>query len=109
MAQWRCRLIDSWLFCIYNNLVNAQYDDEKNWRNIAKHGISLEAAQALDWSRALTSQDRRHDYGELRYVTIAPIEDRLHVLVWTKRDCMVRPISLRKANKREADYYEQDN
>jgi uncharacterized protein len=85
---------------------NPTYDDHKNAQNIQKHDMSFEAIHRMEWRDALTDEDTRKQYGESRYITIAPIEGRLHVLVWTVRDCIVRPISLRKANLKEKQYYE---
>jgi uncharacterized DUF497 family protein len=47
------------------------------------------------------------NYGELRYIGIAPLENRLYVVVYTERGNVTRVISLRKANQREFDDYEQ--
>ena len=85
--------------------MNTSYDSTKNEKNIAKHGISFELIHKIDWSADVTFIDERFDYGEQRYITVAPIDKRIHVLGWTKRDCVVRPISLRKANKREVRFY----
>jgi Ribonuclease toxin, BrnT, of type II toxin-antitoxin system len=47
------------------------------------------------------------DYAEARFVTMAPINDRLCVFAWCQRGEALRVISLRKANKRERDKYEK--
>jgi uncharacterized DUF497 family protein len=87
----------------------APYDENKNQRNIEKHGISLDDSSRFDWSHALTEEDNRKDYGEMRYRSLGLIDDRLHVLVWTHRNGNPRIISLRKANARERNYYDQYN
>jgi uncharacterized protein len=61
-----------------------------------------------DWSAALVRGDTRHDYGEVRLTAMAPIGSRLHVLVFTVERRAVRVISLRKANGKEIDRYEQE-
>jgi hypothetical protein len=61
----------------------------------------------FDWGNALVAPDDRRDYGEERFVSIGPINGRLHVLIFTARDATVRVISLRKANKREVKQYEK--
>lgn len=53
------------------------------------------------------SPDDRRAYGELRQVALAPMEDRLWVVVFTDRPEGRRVISLRKANLREYRRYEQ--
>jgi len=81
------------------------FDPEKDARNIAKHGISLERAEEMDMAAALVRKDDRFDYGETRYVAFGEIDDTLHCLVFTFRGSRVRAISLRKANKRENSRY----
>lgn len=83
------------------------YDLAKSATNQLRHGLSLEMARDLDWSRALTAKDERHDYGEARWVTYAPLGSRLCCVVYVDRDGVRRIISLRKANFREVLRYEQ--
>lgn len=87
--------------------MNITFDAAKDAVNLAKHGISLAAAAQLDWDNALVSQDDRQEYGELRQVALAPMENRLWVVVFTDRPEGRRVISLRKANLREYHRYEQ--
>jgi uncharacterized DUF497 family protein len=61
----------------------------------------------MDWSTVLEGEDTRRDYGEKRLIAYGLINDRLHCLVYTVRDDLIRVISLRKANKREVSRYEQ--
>jgi uncharacterized protein len=83
------------------------YSQPKNSENISKHGISFDRIADFDWDNALTMEDTRFDYGESRFISYGMIDNRLYVLVWTPRDDIVRPISLRKANARERKYYEE--
>ncbi len=82
-------------------------DPEKERRNLAVRGLSLDLAGELDWASALIWEDRRKDYGERRYCVLGFIEDRLHSVVFTPRNGKPRVISLRKANKREVNRYEK--
>ncbi|MDP1537493.1 MAG: BrnT family toxin [Burkholderiales bacterium] len=82
-------------------------DPEKERRNIAERGLSLDLAEQLDWTTALIWEDRRRKYGERRYCVLGFIEDRLHSVVFTPRHGKPRVISLRKANKREVIRYEK--
>jgi uncharacterized DUF497 family protein len=81
------------------------FDPHKDQANQSKHGLSLAAAEFADWDVALTRQDDRKDYGELRFIALLPIAERLYCCVYVERDEMKRIISLRKANQREYDYY----
>lgn len=82
------------------------YDPAKNEKNIAERGISFERAADFEWASALVVEDRREDYGELRFQALGFIETRLHILVFTPRSGSVHVISLRKANRREVMRYE---
>jgi uncharacterized DUF497 family protein len=87
--------------------MNVEFDPTKDASNRAKHGVSLQAAADFAWETALEREDDRFDYGELRFVAIGNIEDRLHVMVFTEGsdDDTVRVISLRQAEKHEARLY----
>ena len=82
-------------------------DPEKERRNLAERGLSLDLAEQLDWSTALIWEDTRRDYGEPRYCVLGFIGDRLYSVVFTPRNGAPRVISLRKANKREVVRYEK--
>lgn len=49
--------------------------------------------------------DDRNDYGEKRMVTVGFLDQRMVLMVWTKRGDVLRIISLRKANEREQKNY----
>lgn len=85
------------------------FDAAKDAINIEKHGVSLTNATRIDWDMALTWQDTRRDYGETRMIALAPIDERLYCVVYVDRGNDQRIISLRKANQREFDLYEQEN
>ncbi len=84
-----------------------EFDPAKDERNIAKHGISLQAAEGFDWDTAFEREDDRFDYGEVRFVAIGLIGDRLHVLAFTdgSHDDAVRAIRLHPAEQHEARFY----
>jgi uncharacterized DUF497 family protein len=82
-----------------------EWDEEKRAGNLGKHKVDFKAIQDFEWDAVLTREDSRGQYGEARFVSIGPINGRLHVAVWTARNDTVRLISLRKANKREVKLY----
>jgi len=98
-------LLDSQLFCIYNLIMNYEWDKNKNTTNRAKHGIDFSQARGFEWDSAIVLTDNRKDYGETRYCAFGYIGKRLYCLIFTSRDTDVRVISLRKANKREVKRY----
>jgi len=87
--------------------VEIEFDPAKDAANIAKHGVSLQAAEGFDWDTAVEREDDRFDYGEARFVALGLIGDRLHVLVFTEgsHEHAVRAISLRPAEKQETRFY----
>ena len=89
------------------NIVEIEFDPAKDRANVAKHGVSLQAAQGFDWNTALEREDDRFDYGEVRFVALGLIGDRLHVLVFTEGsgEDAARAISLRPAEKHEVRFY----
>jgi uncharacterized DUF497 family protein len=84
-----------------------EWDDRKARENLGKHGVAFDAAKDLDWTKSVTVEDTRVDYKERRFILYAPLGDRLHVLVFTRRVDRIRVISLRKANDREIEEYER--
>ena len=87
-----------------------EFDKNKSSKNIADNsrGFGFEIAVKFNWQTCVTILDCRNDYTEERFISTGFIEERLHVLVWTKRKEKVRIISLRKANKREVKFYEEN-
>lgn len=83
------------------------WDKEKARRNLTKHGVSFDSVRDLDWTKARVVEDTRFDYGERRFLLYAPLQGRLHVLVFTRRSDQMRVVSLRKANPREIARYGQ--
>ena len=84
-----------------------EFDPGKDLANQIKHGLSLTAAAHMDLSRAVTIEDSRFNYGEVRYISYAPLNGRLHVLWYTRRGEVIRAIGLRKANNREKKRFDQ--
>lgn len=84
-----------------------EWDANKRIANLAKHGVDFAHAEGFDWSSATEAIDDRTDYGEERWVALGLIGNRLHVLTYTLRGENIRLISLRKANGRERESYEE--
>jgi uncharacterized protein len=87
--------------------VEIEFDPAKDQINQEKHGVSLAAAAEIDLGQAIVIEDRRFEYGEMRFIAYAPVGGRLHVLWFTRRGSMVRVIGLRRANRRERNRYGQ--
>jgi len=70
-----------------------------------KHGLDFAVAEGFCWDTAIETVDDRADYGEERWIAMGLIGVRVHVMIYTLRGNNIRIISLRKANKREVEYY----
>lgn len=82
------------------------FDPAKNAHNVRTRDLSFERAREFEFETALTLIDRRHDYGETRYIAIGYLDARLHVLCYTRIAGGIRVISFRKANQREVKIHE---
>lgn len=80
-----------------------EFDPTKEQVNLAKHHISL--ARAVDLEILAVLQDDRFDYGEGRFRAWGLIDGDTHCPVFTTRDEVVRPISLRRAHDKEMRRY----
>ncbi|KPU84842.1 hypothetical protein JI58_01265 [Marinosulfonomonas sp. PRT-SC04] len=82
-----------------------EWDNAKRTTTLEQRGLDFADVALIDWDVALTIEDSRNSYGETRFVTLAPIHNRLCVIAWCYRGDNLRVISLRKANKREQLLY----
>ena len=83
-----------------------EWDENKSQLNFQRRGFGFGLIHNFDWNTAVSWQNLRI-LEEDRRVSIGLIEERLYVAVWTQRGIFTRIISLRKANDREIDIYEQ--
>lgn len=91
-------------------MLEFEWDDEKDKRNRAKHGIGFEEAQAVFRDPfALEFLDARFDYGEERFITIGMSAKGVLTVVNTQRDERIRLISARRATRDEADAYAKNH
>lgn len=86
-----------------------EWDQEKNERNIQRHGISFDEAKTVFRdSHSVTIYDTAHSQDEERFIDIGLSEDRrLLVVVYTERETKIRIISCRKAEPVERREYER--
>ena len=82
-----------------------EWDEAKNRKNVAKHGLSFEDAKAVFSGPCVTFEDDRFDYGEERLITLGLLAGRLVVIAHSPRDEGTRIISMRKGNRREQKIY----
>lgn len=81
----------------------SDFDPAKEAKNREKHHISLE--RWIDIDMKITYVDDRHAHGETRYRGYGYTDGIAYCLVFTIRDGLVRPISLRRAHAKEMRRY----
>lgn len=90
-----------------------EWDDEKDRKNIVKHGIGFRTAILVFEDRnRLEKYDEAHSQEEDRYLTIGEIGGTFIVVtvVYTERPDAIRIISARRATKAEKEeYYDRSN
>ena len=85
-----------------------EWDENKNEKNIEKHGIDFHDAEEIFTNSMLVKEDKRRDYGEKRYIALGLLRKFVVVVVYTIRVAVIRIIPIQKANKKERNtYYER--
>jgi hypothetical protein len=80
-----------------------EWDDDKNRRNIEKHGIDFEDAVEIFDNRMLLRRSDRNN--EERWVAIGKSNDHVIAVIFTQRNDIIRIISARSARKNEKESY----
>lgn len=87
-----------------------EWDENKNKRNIERHGIDFETAlHVFEDEYRIEKYDHIHSVDENRYITIGEVGNWWFVLtvVYTERSDVVRIISAREAtNAERREYYD---
>ena len=83
-----------------------EWDEAKNEQNRVKHGVDFADASRVFAGECWSLRDHRFNYGEDRYITLGELNGRVMVIAHTPRGDRTRIISMRKANRREQEAYE---
>lgn len=85
-----------------------EWDEQKNKANIRKHSLDFADAWEIFEAPILTASDTREDYGEIRWIGIGLLRERVIVIVFTEpSEDTIRIISMRKALKHERIKFEE--
>jgi uncharacterized DUF497 family protein len=87
--------------------MTCEWDEAKNRKNRAKHGLCFDDAEQVFSGPCVSFVDDRFDYGEERLITLGLLSGRVVVIAHTPRDEGTRIISMRKANRREQEIYQE--
>ncbi len=82
-----------------------EFDQKKRDKTLQERGLDFARADEVFAGITVTVADNRHDYGELRQITVGMLDGRTVVIVWTPRGEVRRIISMRCANEREIQRY----
>ena len=80
--------------------MDSEYDAGKREWTLRHRGLDFARCDEVFAGITVTREDRRHDYGERRFITAGILDGRMVVVVWTPRGQARRIISMRKANER---------
>ena len=83
-----------------------EWDEEKRLANIEKHGIDFIDAVMLFENPHLTAPAQTVD-GERRWLATGKIEEIYVTAVFTKRDSVIRIISMRRARNAERQKHQK--
>jgi uncharacterized DUF497 family protein len=81
------------------------WDEAKRKANIQKHGIDFMGAEVIFDQPMVTREDDREAYGEQRFQSLALLNGRVVVVIWTERGNDAQVISIRKAKRHEQKIY----
>ena len=54
-----------------------EWNEAKRELNLTKHGVDVFVAALIFEGHTIKTEDKRHDYGELRYKSIGMVDDTL--------------------------------
>lgn len=84
-----------------------EWDEAKRAQTIRERGLDFAEAETVFGGDFYTRIDDRHDYGEVRYITVGFLGDRFVAITWTPRRNGRRIISMRYGHEREKARYEK--
>lgn len=94
--------------CIYNHVMNVEWDENKNHINIRKHGIDFADVHGVFDDPMIVQVDDR-DYDEVCWKGTGYLTNFVVVVIYVKLDGdTVRLISARKALTHERRHFEQE-
>jgi uncharacterized DUF497 family protein len=84
-----------------------EWDEVKRQSNIDRHKVDfIDVLPLFANPETIRLEDNRRDYGEIRYILLGEIDERLFQIAYTIRGSVIRLISARRGNKRERRIYE---
>ena len=94
---------------IFEQFSGFQWDKGNTDKNLIKHNVENWECEQVFFNRPLlVLDDPKHQVFEKRWAAFGKTDtDRLLVIIFTKRDNLIRIISARDMNKRERKFYNE--
>jgi uncharacterized DUF497 family protein len=94
---------------IFEQFIGFQWDAGNINKNLLKHNIENWECEQVFFNRPLfVLNDPKHSVSENRWAAFGKTDtDRFLVIVFTKRNNLIRIISARDMNKRERKFYDE--
>jgi uncharacterized DUF497 family protein len=86
--------------------VEFEWDENKERKNIEKHGIDFDQAKGI-WSGPILEVAGSGRSGEERFIAIGTYEQICFAVVYTRRGGRIRIISARRARREERSHYQR--
>ena len=95
---------------IFEQFSGFQWDRENIDKNLIKHNVENWECEQIFFNRPLlVFDDPKHSVSEKRWAAFGKTDaGRFLVIIFTKRDNLIRIISARDMNKRERGYYDEE-
>lgn len=81
------------------------WDEQKRLSNLQKHELDFAEANQVFSGQTQSFPDNRFAYGEMRFITVGLLRDKVVVIAHTESDNEIRIISMRKAERHERELY----
>jgi len=105
------RLASAHISRYYLDMLRFDWDERKNKNNRIKHGVWFEEAQSVfNDPHGRLFYDPEHSDGEDRFILLGVSSAARTLIVvhcYRESDAVIRIISARKANRKEARFYEE--
>ena len=82
-----------------------EWDEAKHAKTLRERGIGFDDAARIFARPVLIWQDTRLDYGEDRFRAVGEADGEILHVAFTRRDDVMRIISVRRASRREAQLW----
>jgi len=94
---------------VFEQFSGFQWDKGNIDKNLIKHNVENWECEQIFFNRPLLVLDNtRHSVSKKRWAAFGKTDtDRFLVVIFTKRDNLIRIISGREMNKRERGYYDE--